>query len=76
MIKLFVKFLTGFTKPPEEILFSVYVSVSFFLFSRSKERLIKAYLDTIQMTLVMHVKDCLERLHIFTKTGSSKDRLR
>ena len=46
-------FLTAITKPPEVIvrIFSFPVSVPFFLFPCSKGQEVRAYLDTIQMSL-------------------------
>ena len=61
-------FLTTITQPPEVLLntfFSVFVSVSFFIFTCSKGHSVRAYLDTIQMTL-----DC-SRIVIGKTMGTS-----
>ena len=48
-------FLSKVTKPPENIVksFSVSVSFSFFLFPCSKGQAVRVYLNIIQMTLVL-----------------------
>ena len=45
-------FLTAITKPPEVIV-NVSVSVSFFVFPCSKGHFVRAYLDTIKITLTL-----------------------
>ena len=50
--------LTTITKPPKVIVNKFSVSVSFFLFPYSKGQAVRAYLDTIFMTLVYR-RSCL-----------------